>query len=709
MFSLVLTLRVLYNDNLSPTDAKLATCSDDGTVRIFDFIRCSEEFILRGHGADVKSVDWHPTKGLVVSGSKDNQQPVKLWDPRAGQSVCTLHAHKATVMCVKWNQNGNWLATAARDHLIKIFDIRMMKEMYVLKGHKNDVNTVAWHPVHESLFASGGSDGAILFWMVGHKREVGGMESAHESFIWSLSWHPLGHVLCSGSNDHTSKFWCRNRPGDEMKDKYNMAANPLVYQGDASDMNDVFTGVPLPGGKAGRNESQAISLPPPNARRPLPMDIGGLLLALPPNTGAAGSRIPGRPNAADNLDMELQVPILGADIIAETFSEVNKVEPIVLHPPKWRHRLWSEVVWKPPHGQRTPFAVCDWWRWCWASSSVQTWFSAGRRKTPWGKTGRASTSSPCRSIPGRLRRGSRSPASRQRVPGPSRFEGRGGEWADRNQYDRGEEFYGGRPPRGDFAERGGRMTNPFSWQRADYRGENRRQFEDDQRPFPREPMHNPYVYRRREETEPHQDPHQMGGGEGEHRRRGSQDRRPDWSDHQRLWTPGDNGPGGRRPGQGQNSGPSESDVPPEPFDRFRAEFRDRAPMPPAGGGAEFRDRAPVPPGGGGAEFRDRAPVPPGGGSGGHQQQYERQQFEEGGGRQGGGPPPRPYEGSRAPDGDEYRNEDKFHRGPLPPSRGGQFPPDRPIGEPGRPISFQQQDLQRPLPASQGELRGGWRY
>ena len=35
------------------------------------------------------------------------------------------------------------------------------------------------------------------------EREVGGMESAHDSFIWSLSWHPLGHILCSGSNDHT--------------------------------------------------------------------------------------------------------------------------------------------------------------------------------------------------------------------------------------------------------------------------------------------------------------------------------------------------------------------------------------------------------------------------------------------------------------------------------------------------------------------------
>ena len=29
------------------------------------------------------------------------------------------------------------------------------------------------------------------------------MESPHDSFVWSLSWHPLGHMLCSGSNDHT--------------------------------------------------------------------------------------------------------------------------------------------------------------------------------------------------------------------------------------------------------------------------------------------------------------------------------------------------------------------------------------------------------------------------------------------------------------------------------------------------------------------------
>ncbi|KAK1162730.1 pre-mRNA 3' end processing protein WDR33-like [Acipenser oxyrinchus oxyrinchus] len=209
--------------SFSPTDNKFATCSDDGTVRIWDFQRCHEERILRGHGADVKCVDWHPTKGLVVSGSKDSQQPIKFWDPKTGQSLATLHAHKNTVMEVKWNLNGNWLLTASRDHLCKLFDVRNLKEeLQVFRGHKKEATAVAWHPVHEGLFASGGSDGSLLFWHTGVEKEVGGMEMAHEGMIWSLAWHPLGHILCSGSNDHTSKFWTRNRPGDKMRDRYNL-------------------------------------------------------------------------------------------------------------------------------------------------------------------------------------------------------------------------------------------------------------------------------------------------------------------------------------------------------------------------------------------------------------------------------------------------------------------------------------------------------
>jgi len=52
------------------------------------------------------------------------------------------HAHKHTVMDVKWNRNGNWLLTASRDHLIKLFDVRSMKdEVIAFRGHKKEATS----------------------------------------------------------------------------------------------------------------------------------------------------------------------------------------------------------------------------------------------------------------------------------------------------------------------------------------------------------------------------------------------------------------------------------------------------------------------------------------------------------------------------------------------------------------------------------------
>lgn len=52
--------------------------------------------------------------------------------------VLSRHGHKSTVMECKWNMNGNWLLTGSRDHLLKVFDIRMMKELQTFRGHKKE-------------------------------------------------------------------------------------------------------------------------------------------------------------------------------------------------------------------------------------------------------------------------------------------------------------------------------------------------------------------------------------------------------------------------------------------------------------------------------------------------------------------------------------------------------------------------------------------
>ena len=107
-----------------------------------------------------------------------------------------------------------------------------MKELQSFRGHKKEVCctskdavhgpllspvlAIAWHPTFHDSLASGGSDGSIIFWSNDSALPRDQLDYAHDSNVWSLAFHPLGHVLASGSNDHTTRFWSRNRPGGKI-------------------------------------------------------------------------------------------------------------------------------------------------------------------------------------------------------------------------------------------------------------------------------------------------------------------------------------------------------------------------------------------------------------------------------------------------------------------------------------------------------------
>ncbi|KAG9242464.1 WD40-repeat-containing domain protein [Calycina marina] len=233
----------------SPTDTKFVTASDDSTLKIFDFAGGVEESTLTGHGWDAKCVDWHPTKGLLVSGSKDHL--VKLWDPRTSRCLTTLHGHKNTITKTLFERvRGQCLATSARDQTARVFDLRMMRDICLLKGHEKDIATIAWHPIHSSMLSTGGNDGSLFHYLLDEPNTPAGVDItvppyeaddpttasaqtiypahkinyAHDFAIWSLDWHPLGHILASGSNDRVTRFWTRARPGDTdvFQDRYHI-------------------------------------------------------------------------------------------------------------------------------------------------------------------------------------------------------------------------------------------------------------------------------------------------------------------------------------------------------------------------------------------------------------------------------------------------------------------------------------------------------
>lgn len=119
--------------------------------------------------------------------------------------------------------------------------------------------TLTWHPIHSSLLSTGGADGSLHHYLLdepnapdtpaptlspydtpdpanaptqsifpAHK-----LPHAHESAIWALDWHPLGHILASGSNDRITRFWTRSRPGDTdyARDRYHLGDAAADAQG----------------------------------------------------------------------------------------------------------------------------------------------------------------------------------------------------------------------------------------------------------------------------------------------------------------------------------------------------------------------------------------------------------------------------------------------------------------------------------------------
>lgn len=227
-------------------------------MKIFDFTARMCDTVLTGHNWDIKSCDWHPTKGLLVSGSKDHQ--VKFWDPRTGRCLTTLHSHKNTVTTTRFSRvNTNLLATSSRDQTARVFDLRMMRDICILRGHEKPISTLTWHPIHCQLISTGSEDGSLYHYLLdepnlppGHVPTIAPYDSpdpantpaqviypahripyAHSATIWSLDWHPLGHILASGSKDNFTRFWSRARPGETsyLKDRFHIGEEAAEAQG----------------------------------------------------------------------------------------------------------------------------------------------------------------------------------------------------------------------------------------------------------------------------------------------------------------------------------------------------------------------------------------------------------------------------------------------------------------------------------------------
>ncbi|MBY9068225.1 DUF4062 domain-containing protein [Hyphomonas sp. WL0036] len=180
-------------------EGHLASCSSDGTIRLWDPASGAEIARLWGHRGVVNALAVLPD-GHLASGSHD--RTICLWDPSSGAETARLEGHEGWVTALAVLPDGR-LASGSDDRTIRLWDPATGAEVARLEGHGDGIRALVALP--DGHLVSGGRDATIRLWDPTTGAEAASLEG-HNSEVLALAVLPDGR-LASCSSDRTIRLW----------------------------------------------------------------------------------------------------------------------------------------------------------------------------------------------------------------------------------------------------------------------------------------------------------------------------------------------------------------------------------------------------------------------------------------------------------------------------------------------------------------------
>ena len=194
----------------SPNSDRIATntmTSTQATIGLWD-IRTNQQTEIPIRGASgIWDLKWSPDGRRLASCSRDDK--IRIWDTSSGNSDCTLTELNNTIDHVSWHIDGVLLAAAGIQG-IRIWDTRSEQVVHQIPGTESgrtgdqECLHIAWSP--DGAFLVAGNDERVKIWD-GKTFEKLHDFRAHSDWVDSISWSPDGSRFITGSRDTTAKVW----------------------------------------------------------------------------------------------------------------------------------------------------------------------------------------------------------------------------------------------------------------------------------------------------------------------------------------------------------------------------------------------------------------------------------------------------------------------------------------------------------------------